>query len=661
MRILHVEDDADDRELAAATLRADGLLSEFRYADTRSTFEAELLHHSFDLILADYSLPSFDGLTAQAIARRLAPLTPFIFLSATLGEELAVDRLKDGATDYVLKQRIARLPTAVRRARAEAMERAERQRAEEEVRRLHAELAVRAERSDQLLQAILKHSPLGILVKDVDGRVLLVSPRAAEFLDKPPEDLLGKTTAQVAPPRMADIYAAHDRTVIETKQAKTFEEPYMRGYELGVLEARRFPLLDDSGQVYAICCLSEDVTDRKKSEDDLRLVRLEAERANLAKSEFLSRMSHDLRTPLNAILGFAQLLDLEGLAPDGAEHVRQILSGGRHLLDLVNEVLDITRIETGHLSLSPEVVPVREVIETTAALVRPLAAQRGVTIDVGPLPAEEMAVLADRPRLGQVLINLLSNAVKYNRDNGRVIIRFEPGDATTHQPSRLLVTDTGAGIPPEKVKLLFQPFERLGAERSSIEGTGLGLALSRALARAMGGQLNATSIVDEGSTFWIELPPAVSAPPAAQPAKAAASPAVATTPRAGVVLYVEDNISNVRLMERILCRRPGVELVHAAHAAEVPALVTARRPNVILLDLHLPDVPGDEVLRRLWADPQSRSIPKVMVTADATPGLMKRLKAAGAAAYLTKPLDIAEVLRVIDALLEGNSVAGETP
>jgi PAS domain S-box-containing protein len=677
-RILHVEDDPTDRELARATLAADGLSCRMQCVDARPEFEAALLSETFDIILADYRLPRFDGLTAQAIARRMAPQTPFIFLSATLGEELAIDRLKEGATDYVLKQRIGRLPAAVRRARREASERTERQRAEADVRRLNAELEARvADRSaalavatetlarreqqwresDQLLQAILDHSPMAMTVMDLNDRYLLVSRQAEAFLGRQREALIGVTSSEVVAPRIADIYRAHDLEVIRAKRSAQFEEPFFGADGLGVLASTRFPLLDASGDVYAVCCVSAEITARKKSEDEVRLARLEAERANLAKSEFLSRMSHDLRTPLNAILGFAQLLELESLGAEQADNVRQILSGGRHLLDLINEVLDITRIESGNLSLSTEPVPVAELIRQTVSLIKPLAAQRHISVEMEPLPHEDEVVLADRQRLTQVLINLLSNAVKYNRVGGRVTIAFVAGSRKHRQPSRLTVTDTGAGIPPENLKLLFQPFERLGAEQTSTEGTGLGLALSRALAQAMGGRLGVDTEIDRGSAFWIDLP-------AADPASAAdveheqTTAATRSSEAKGTVLYVEDNMANVRLIERILRRRPGITLVHAPQGSVALSLVRSRRPDAILLDLHLPDMPGDEVLRQIWADVDTRSIPTVIVTADATPGIGRRLQAAGAAACLTKPLDIGDVLRVLDDLL-GTPLEGD--
>jgi PAS domain S-box-containing protein len=671
LRVLHVEDDPQDRELAEATLAADGLLCRIQCVDSRSDFEAALLCETFDIILADYSLPRFDGLTAQAIARRLAPQTPFIFLSATLGEELAIDRLKEGATDYVLKQRIGRLPEAVRRARREASERAERQRAEEDVRRLNAELEARvADRSaalaaahdtlasreqqwresDQLLQAVLDHSPMAMIVKDLDDRYLLVSRQAEAFLGRPRESLIGVTSRETVAPRIADIYRAHDREVIRTKLPAQFEEPFFGPNGLGVLASTRFPLLDGSGAVYAVCCVSSEITARKKSEDEVQLARLEAERANLAKSEFLSRMSHDLRTPLNAILGFAQVLELEELDAEHADNVRQILSGGRHLLNLINEVLDITRIESGHLSLSTEPVSVADVIEQTVSLIKPLAAQRSISIEVQPIAHGEV-VLSDRQRLTQIVINLLSNAVKYNRIGGRVSIAFTAGSREQRQPSRLTVTDTGAGIPPANLKLLFQPFERLGAEQTATEGTGLGLALSRALAQAMGGRLGVDSVIDRGSAFWIELPAADALSAAGAETEHVPTAITRTMASAGLVLYVEDNMANVRLIERILKRRPGVELVHAPQGTVALRLVRERRPNAILLDLHLPDMPGDEVLRQLWADPETRTIPAVVVTADATPGIARRLQASGATACLTKPLDVGDVLRVLDELL----------
>jgi signal transduction histidine kinase/CheY-like chemotaxis protein len=384
---------------------------------------------------------------------------------------------------------------------------------------------------------------------------------------------------------------------------------------------------------------------------ELAAARQEADRANRAKSEFLSLMSHDLRTPLNAILGHAQLLELAPLAPDHREPVRQILSGGRHLLELIQGVLDLTRIESGQLAFSPEAVSVEDVVSAAVMLMEPLARERRITISRPAIPATD-TLWADRQRLSQVLLNLLSNAVKYNRAGGTVSISVE---RPAHGRYRIVITDTGAGIPPAKRELLFQPFERLGAERTTVPGTGLGLALSRTLTEAMGGTLGFSSVVDEGSSFWVELrevpPEQVAAPVMVRkPAPSAATPA-----SGGLVLYIEDNASNVGVMERILRHRPGVRMLHAPDGDVAAALISERRPDLILLDLHLPGKSGIDVLHELWADPRNRTIPTVVVTADATPGLSSRLKASGARGCLTKPLDVHEVLDVLDQHLASSS------
>lgn len=367
-----------------------------------------------------------------------------------------------------------------------------------------------------------------------------------------------------------------------------------------------------------------------------------ADRASHAKSEFLSRMSHELRTPLNAIMGFAQVLQLDTLTPDQSEGVNHILRGGRHLLGLINEVLDVTRIETGALSLSPEPVVVDDIVDHAVSLIRPLAARRGITVDV---EQSHTYVLADRQRLNQILFNLLSNAVKYNRAAGKVHVSARRNEASQVD---IAVADTGAGIPPEKLDMLFTPFERLGAETSDVEGTGLGLALARGLAEAMKGSLTAESVVDHGSVFRLTLPAVDSAPRSLEPDMARD---VASSERAGTVLYIEDNASNVALMRRLLARRPGVRLLHAPDGRSGLTQVVELQPQLVFLDLHLPDCPGEEVLRRIWEDPKTRDIPVIVLSADATPAQKRRLLSFGAKGYLTKPFDIAEVFKVLDQYL----------
>jgi PAS domain S-box-containing protein len=668
VRILHVEDDPHDRELVAATLSQDGLSCSVTAVSTRAAFEEALAENQYDVILADDRLPTFDGLTAQHIAAERAPGVPFIFVSGTLGEEIAVERMKNGAVDYVLKQRLSRLPGSITRAVGEARMRAENARAAREVHRLNAELEQRVnERTAELaranqalaendhalrqsearLNAILDNSPAIIAMKDIAGHYVFVNHQFERTLGMKRNEVVGRTDHELFAPRLADMYRANDAEVLRQRAAITFEEPALSGADIFVYASSKFPLLGPDGQPYATCTISTNITDRKHADDELKTARLEAERANRAKSEFVSRMSHDLRTPLNAVLGFAQLLAAEKLPEEQVECVRQILRGGGHLLDLINEVLDIARIETGHLSLSPEPVDVKEIVGHAVALVAPMARQRHISVLIDDTPLSAISVLADRQRLSQILLNLLSNGVKYNREAGSVTVGFARG---ADDAFRIMITDTGAGIPPKKLHLLFRPFERLGAESTAIEGTGLGLTLSRGLAEAMGGSIGVVSRLGSGSTFWVEL----------QIAKESSRPLAFEPDDATIdyqegqpanVLYIEDNISNVRLMERVLARRPAVTLATAADGYHGVSQALARRPDLVLLDLHLPDLPGEEVLRRLKSEPTLVDIPVVVLSADATPGQVRRLLASGAAAYLTKPFAIQEVLAVVDRTL----------
>jgi signal transduction histidine kinase/ActR/RegA family two-component response regulator len=383
----------------------------------------------------------------------------------------------------------------------------------------------------------------------------------------------------------------------------------------------------------------------------LHKAQLAAEAANRSKSEFLSRMSHELRTPLNAVLGFSQLLELDQLTPDQEQAVGQITKGGRHLLDLINEILDISQIETGNLALSPEAVSVREVITETVDLVRPLADERGIHLLGGELRACERYVFADRQRLKQILLNLLGNAIKYNREGGTVSI------TCSHRESgrlRIQVTDTGPGIPQEHFDMLFTPFDRLGAEHTTVEGTGIGLALSRRLAEVMGGTLEVESTVGRGSTFSVEFPAVEGPIQRIERLDELGGTSVVPTDHSDqpVVLHIEDNLSNIELIERVLAQRPGIRLVPAMQGRLGLELAKQHRPVLILLDLNLADVSGEEVLHTLRDDPSMSGIPVAIVSADAMPRQVQRLLAVGATAYLTKPIDVRQLLDLVDKALE---------
>ena len=366
--------------------------------------------------------------------------------------------------------------------------------------------------------------------------------------------------------------------------------------------------------------------------------------ADAAKSEFLSRMSHELRTPLNAVLGFGQLLRMDDLTTTQSEAVGHILRSGRHLLDLINEILDITRIESGTMSVSKEPVSLDEVAREAASLVGPTASEGNVAVIVdGSL--RTAWVNADRQRLLQVLLNLMSNAVKYNRSGGSVTVAAEPMDGRVS----IGVIDTGPGIAPEALERLFVPFDRLGAETSGVEGVGLGLSLSRALVQAMSGEIEVESEVDRGSTFRFTLPSASAPTAGTLPDDAPVEEANRMVE--GSVLYVEDNPSNLELVARVLERRPNVRLLAARQGGEGLELARQRVPDLVLLDVHLPDMDGEAVLQRLRADDATAKIPVVILSADATSDQIHRMFAAGAADYLTKPLDVRRVLETVDSML----------
>jgi len=377
-----------------------------------------------------------------------------------------------------------------------------------------------------------------------------------------------------------------------------------------------------------------------------------AEKANLAKSDFLSSMSHELRSPLNAILGFAQLMDSDAQAPTPSqkESLAQILDAGWHLLNLINEILNLAVIESGQVSLSGEPVSLDDILLECQAMMEPQAQQRGIHMTF-PRFDHACFVSSDRTRLKQVLINLLSNAIKYNKASGAVVV-----DCLVNAPDhvRISIRDTGAGLSPDKLAQLFQPFNRLGQEAGREEGTGIGLVVTKRLVELMGGTIGVDSTAGEGSVFWIELISTAAPQPAADGGVAVVPIPPPALPGAGLrtVLCVEDNQANLMLVEQLIARRPDLRLLTAVNGTLGIELARASQPEVILMDINLPDISGIEALKILREDPATAHIPVVALSANAIPRDIERGLEAGFFRYLTKPIKVNEFMDTLDVALK---------
>ncbi len=516
-----------------------------------------------------------------------------------------------------------------------------------------AERTAALSESETRCRSLLANAPDGVLLVDPAGVIALANDTAATLFGYEVIELHGLPVEVLVP---ESLWATHGR---HREEYSTEHVARPMGTGLALRGRRKdgteFPadislnsiLPDNAHGGPSAIAFVRDVTERERIEEAIVAAKEEAERANRAKDEFLSRMSHELRTPLNAVLGFAQVLEMEDLPPEQHDSVRQIRMGGQHLLELINEVLDISRVATGDLSLSLEPVGVSETLRDVVDLAQPLAADRGITLRLED--ASGLHVLADRQRLKQVLFNLLSNAIKYNREGGSVDVSWAEAP---EGKLRIHVTDTGPGIPPERMGQVFVSFDRLGAEAGGVEGTGLGLSLSKALAEGMGGTLEVKSEVGAGSVFTVELPLA-EPPDQRYEREPREHDRMEERGQARTVLYVEDDLSNLRLIERILDRRPGVRLLTAMQGRLGIELARKHKPDLILLDLHLPDIGGEEALRWLRGDPATAGIPVVVISADATQAQIETLLAAGAREFVTKPIDVKRFLQVVDDVLRG--------
>jgi PAS domain S-box-containing protein len=509
-------------------------------------------------------------------------------------------------------------------------------------------------------------APVGYCTLSETGLILQSNLAAATLLGSTRAGLVMQPISRFILKVDQDIYYLHRRKVVDNGEPQACELRLMKGDGTAFWAHVASAVAQEADGTVVLRVVLSDVTQRKLAEAEramfdqtlqdqnaeLKRLRLVAETANLAKSEFLSSMSHELRTPLSAILGFAQLIESGSPQPTPSQQrsIDQILKAGWHLLGLINEVLDLAMIESGKLLLAMEPISLPEVIAECQDMVKPQAEQNEVSLSFAGCVAP-CFVLADRKRLKQILINLLANAIKYNKAGGAVTM-----DCSPSQPDamRISVQDTGAGLAPEQLAQLFQPFNRLGQEAASDEGTGIGLVVCKRLIEAMGGVIGVESAVGKGSVFWIELTLTAeerSAAGAAELVPVAQAPEQVGEPLR-TLLYVEDNAANLMLVEEIVARRPDVRLLTARDGRRGIEIACASRPDVILMDISLPDISGVEALQVLAGNPATAHIPVIAISANAIPRDVENGLAAGFFRYLTKPIRVNEFLETLDVALQ---------
>jgi signal transduction histidine kinase/ActR/RegA family two-component response regulator len=520
-----------------------------------------------------------------------------------------------------------------------------------------------------LQNAILTSANFSIIATDEKGIIQLFNVGAERMLGYKAAEVVNRISpSDIHDPQEVSARARALSLELATSIAPGFEALAYKAsreiedvYELTYIckDGSRFPaivsitaLRDDYGDIIGYLLIGTDNSVRKRVESELIAATAAAEKANSAKSEFLSNMSHELRTPLNAILGFAQLIECGSPPPTASQKrsIDQILKAGWYLLELINEILDLSLIESGKLTLSSEPIALVEVMLECRAMIEPQAQQRGISMTF-PRFDTPCYIEADRTRIKQVLINLLFNAVKYNKPGGSVAVecsRPEPGAI------RISVRNTGPGLTQEQLGQLFQPFNRLGQESGAEEGTGIGLVVTKRLIELMGGTIGADSTLGVGSVFWIEL--ALTNAPRlagydAERVALAQSQAPEGTPLR-TLLYVEDNPANLELVEQIIARRADLRLLSAAEGSIGIEFARAYRPDVILMDINLPGISGIDAMRVLRADPSTAHIPIIALSANAVPRDIAKALDAGFSSYITKPIRVDHFMETLDAALK---------
>jgi len=525
----------------------------------------------------------------------------------------------------------------------------------------------KVEREVKKLTLAIEQSPVAVIITDLEGNLEYMSPAFLSMTGYAFEELIWKPIGIVKSGQTdKKTYQSLWKTI---QSGKPWKNEWLNRRKDGTLfweDILINPIRDEHGNITNYLAVKMDITQRKQYEQEildlnqnletriedrtreLEKAKSEADRANMAKSEFLSRMSHELRTPMNSILGFAQLMEYTDLTAGQRRNVEFILKSGNHLLNLINEVLYISRIEAGKISIQPQSLEVEGIIQEVTESLLPIAAQKGIKISFEYQVGSPKYVNADPHRLKQILFNLINNAIKYNNSNGRVNIRVLPETrvATNTQMTRILVEDSGIGIEESVLEKLFNPFERGGLESSSIEGTGLGLSVVKKLVTLMDGEVGVKSQIGEGSTFWIDLPTI-----ATDQEKHTDNQKIITIKQSNSalkILLVKDNEINMELISALVKNiNTNHEIKVTKFGKEALSLAISHQPDLILLDLRLSDTNGKEVLKALKQNESTQSISVIIISADADPMLLEELTGLGAEHYITKPINFNQLMQII--------------
>jgi len=652
-RILYIEDEQQQLDYYTSVLEESGMVVE-ALNDPLKGLEA-MSRFQPDLVLLDVYMPICSGLELAQVIRQEDSYaqTPIVFLSTELNLDRQLTALNLGGDDFLTK------PLDPTRLVMSVSARAKRARW---MSRVNRELKAALRESEYRRVALDQHAIVSLM--DTQGNITFVNDKFCHTTGYAREEVIGQNIRMIkSVHHSAEYYKELWRVISQGGIWRNEMCKIRKNGELLWLDTTIVPFVEEDGKPSKYGSLSTDITDLKLAQQALMQAKTEAEDANRAKSQFLSSMSHELRTPMNAIMGFSQLLQMDKssvLSPEQLDSTMEIHRAGCHLLELINEVLDLSKIEAGRIDLSIEPVDITLALMESISLIVPLAKKRGIKINFRfngkTMPLDRLAeikliAMVDNTRIKQVLLNLLSNGVKYNNGGGSLIISL---DAVDDNALRIAITDTGNGLTTEQQEQLFTAFNRLGAEQTEIEGTGVGLVITKKIVELMGGVIGVESKAGHGSTFWIELN---NSTPAKRPKPGKSNNVEATTHSAQgcdgqySVLYVEDNPANLRMVTQLLKRRPNIRMWSAHEPLLGLELALEHCPDLILLDINLPGLDGYEVLDRLRQQPKTSQTPVLAVSANAMPSDIEKGLKAGFEAYLTKPIDVNNLLQVVDDTL----------